>query len=144
MCVDMGSIMSIKKIHHINFLVQNLQQGINQYKSLLGIDHFIIDDLPGRGVLTARAKVGESWVVLLEPVDMDGVPGQHLQKHGEGFFLISYQVDSLEQSAAHIIEKGSAMTSAESRKGLDNWHIWDINVQDTFGAQIQLCEERDE
>ena len=134
--------MSISKIHHINFLVKDLEQGIEQYQKLLGITEFTVDALPGRGVKTARTQVGESWLVLIQPVDMSGIPGQHLQQHGEGFFLISYGVESLSDAAQQVIDNGSAMTSPASRKGLENWQVWDIKTEDTFGAQIQLCEEQ--
>ena len=78
--------MSVKKIHHINFVVYDLTSGMEQYQKLLGVSGFIVDDLPGRGVKTARVKVGDQWLVLVEPVDMDGIPGKHLQQNGEGFF----------------------------------------------------------
>ncbi len=134
--------MSITKIHHINFLVKDLEKGIEQYKKLLAVNDFTVDALPGRGVKTARTRVGESWLVLIQPVDMAGIPGQHLQQHGEGFFLISYGVEDLTNAGERVVANGSEMTSPEPRKGLENWQVWDIAMEDTFGAQIQLCEER--
>ena len=133
--------MTIKKIHHINFLVKDLSVGVEKYQSLLGIQEFIIDDLPGRGVKTARAKVGDQWIVLVQPVDMTGIPGKHLQEHGEGFFLISYEVDNLEAAAQQAKASGCIMTSDEPRSGLENWKIWDIDSKDTFDVQIQFCVE---
>ena len=133
--------MSITKIHHINFIVANLDTAIQRYKDLLGVDDFIVDDLPGRGVKTARVALGEQWLVLVEPVDMTGIPGRHLQEHGEGFFLISYSVDAMKEAAQQVVAGGSRMTSATPRRGLENWRVWDIDRDDTFGAQIQLCEE---
>jgi methylmalonyl-CoA/ethylmalonyl-CoA epimerase len=134
--------MTVKKIHHINFLVKNLQQGIERYRQLLGIDNFIVDELPGRGVITARALLGEQWLVLVQPVDSEGTPAKHLAKHGEGFFLIAYLVDDLNQAANKVQQGGSQMTTSESRQGLENWQVWDIDSEDTFGTQIQLCEEQ--
>lgn len=133
--------MTVKNIHHINFLVEDLNTGITRYENMLGLTGFIIDDLPGRGVKTARIKLGDTWLVLVQPVDMKGVPGQHLQEHGEGFFLISYGVDSLEEAGSRVAGHGSTMTSEQPRKGLENWHIWDIDMADTFGAQVQFCQE---
>jgi methylmalonyl-CoA/ethylmalonyl-CoA epimerase len=131
----------IKTIHHINFIVKDLSTAIGRYKNLLGIDEFIIDDLPDRGVKTARLKLGQVWLVLVQPVDMNGLPGQHLLAHGEGFFLISYAVDKLAVAAEKVVAAGSAMSSPTPRKGLENWQVWDIDINDTLGAQIQLCEE---
>ncbi|MGK0440591.1 MAG: methylmalonyl-CoA/ethylmalonyl-CoA epimerase [Pseudohongiellaceae bacterium] len=136
--------MSVKHIHHINFIVKDLITGIQSYRELLGVEAFIVDDLPSRGVKTARAKVGESWLVLVQPVDMSGIPGQHLQTHGEGFFLISYAVDNLPKAAEQVRASGRAMTTKQSRPGLENWRVWDIDQADTFGAQIQLCQEINE
>ena len=134
--------MSVRAIHHINFLVRDLQQGIERYQALLGLGDFIVDDLPGRGVKTARVRLGQQWLVLVQPVDMQGIPGRHLAAHGEGFFLISYAVDNLAKAAAGVAASGSNMTSATPRQGLENWQVWDIDPADTLGAQIQFCEER--
>ena len=133
--------MSIKKIHHINFIVKDLTAAIERYKQLLGVDDFIVDDLPGRGVKTARVALGEQWLVLVQPVDMEAIPGQHLKQHGEGFFLISYSVDDLDAAAKAVIENGSQMTSPAPRQGLENWQVWDVDSEDTFGAQIQFCKD---
>ncbi len=133
--------MAIKKIHHINFLVKDIREGIKRYQALLGLGEFIVDDLPGRGVITARIALGEQWLVLVQPLDSEGVPAQHLAEHGEGFFLISYQVDNLDSARRQVIEAGAEMTSASPRQGLANWQVWDIDSQHSLGAQIQLCDE---
>ncbi len=132
--------MAIRSIHHVNFLVKDLHEGIRRYRDLLGIEDFIIEDLPGRGVITARVALGEQWLVLVQPVDPTGIPGKHLAEHGEGFFLISYAVDNLQQAANRVIAGGSSMTSADSRRGLDDWQVQDVALNDTFGAQIQFCK----
>ena len=136
--------MSVKKIHHINFLVKDINEGISRYCDLLGIDGFILEELPERGVITARVALGEQWLVLVQPVDPDGVPGRHLAEYGEGFFLISYAVDSLQQAAARVAAHGSSMTSPAPRQGLQDWQVQDVNMKDTMGAQIQFCRELDQ
>lgn len=133
--------MSVSSIHHINFLVKDLYQGIERYQQLLGLGEFTVDDLPGRGVKTARIRLGDTWLVLVQPVDPAGVPGRHLAEHGEGFFLISYAVEDLDTAATAVKSAGSGMTSDQPRQGLENWQVWDIRQQDTFGAQIQFCRE---
>ena len=109
--------MAVTSIHHINFLVKDLAKGISRYQQLLGLGDFIVDDLPGRGVKTARIALGEQWLVLVQPVDMEAVPGKHLAEHGEGFFLISYAVEDLQQSAAVVAAAGSQGFETSSRFG---------------------------
>lgn len=134
--------MTIKRIHHINFVVENLEEGIAQYEKIFGTNVFVKDDLPQRGVLTARAKIGEQWFVLIQPVDFDLPPGQHLRDNGEGFFLMSLEVESMEAAVSQLNRKGISFTSKNDRKGLVNWWVRDIDKTFTSGEQLQLCEER--
>ena len=133
--------MGIQGIHHINFLVKDLNEGIRRYRDLLGIENFIVEDLPERGVLSARAALGEQWLVLVQPVNPTGIPGRHMAEHGEGFFLISYAVDDLPQAAERVVANGSSMTSPEPRHGLADWQVQDVDMRDTLGVQVQFCKD---
>ena len=46
-------------VHHINFLVQDLEEAVARYKALLGVNRssFILDELPTRNVDIARVKL---------------------------------------------------------------------------------------
>lgn len=127
-----------RKIHHINFVVFSLDAAIPTYEALLGIPVTHREDLPARGVRTARFLVGETWIVLVEPVEPDSVAGRHLAEHGEGFFLMSLEVESLAQSVESL---GSGMFDGSVRPGLDNWQVIDLRRDRTFGAQLQLVTE---
>tara|TARA_B110000902_G_scaffold11738_1_gene14128 strand:- start:1168 stop:1665 length:498 start_codon:yes stop_codon:yes gene_type:complete len=137
-------LMRVKKIHHVNFLVNDIEAGIRQYSNFLGLDGFIREELPQRGVSTARVAIGEQWLVLVQPNDADGTAGRHLAKNGEGFFLISYAVDSLQEASARVLEHGGKMVVPNPRQGLNNWHVHDIDVRHTMGAQLQFCWEGSE
>lgn len=134
--------MAITKIHHINFLVKDINAGMNRYAEMFGVSDFVQDELAGRGVITARAALGEQWLVLVQPTDPEGVPGRHLAEHGEGFFLISYAVDDLTEAAKRVQITGGTMSSAP-RKGLLDWLVQDVDADCTFGVQVQLCQEGD-
>jgi len=131
----------LSHIHHINFLVHDLNEAIQRYKNILGLDEVIIDSLQQRAVKTARFKIGESWLILVQPLDQDSVPAQHLAKHGEGFFLLSFGTDSLEQTGQKILSNGGQIDIDASREGLDGWRINDLNIQQFFGAQLQITED---
>lgn len=133
--------MRVEKIHHINFLVRDIDVATKRYQKLLGIESFIIEEIPGRGVKTARAAIGEQWLVLVEPLDSNGEPGKHLAAHGEGFFLMSFEVENLNGVVGQVKQEGFEMTSEKPRQGLANWAVWDIDPKVTFGSQIQFCEE---
>jgi len=85
------------RIHHINFIVHDLDEAMARYERALGVDPFVVVDHPTRNARVARSRVGESWLVLVSPNDADSPPGRYLEKNGEGFFLLSLGVDNLAQ-----------------------------------------------
>ena len=54
----------ISGIHHINFLVRDLDEAEPRYRELLGLEPALRGELPGRGVITARFRLGESWLEI--------------------------------------------------------------------------------
>lgn len=134
--------MSFKRIHHLNYLVHDLDQALPRYIDLFQPADVLMDDLSPRGVRTARFLVGETWIVLVQPTREDSVPGEYLATQGEGVFLISYAVDDLQEAANALQARGVAMDSRGPRKGLANWRVWDVAPALDGAAITQLCEER--
>jgi methylmalonyl-CoA/ethylmalonyl-CoA epimerase len=130
----------IKRIHHINFIVKDLDKALRRYRVLFGDPACEPEAIPQRGVKLARFKVGETWLILVQPTDTEGVPAQHLKKHGEGFFLISCQVDDVRKAAGVVSSGGIKVMDQQPRHGLDDWKIMDLSRDDLFGADFQLVE----
>ena len=130
----------IKRIHHINFIVKDLEKALRRYKVLFGDPVSESESLPQRGVKLARFKVGETWLILVQPVDEESVPGRYLKQHGEGFFLISCQVDDVKKSARLVSSEGIRVLDPLPRQGLDDWEVMDLSPQDLFGVDFQLVE----
>ncbi|MFT5133826.1 MAG: methylmalonyl-CoA/ethylmalonyl-CoA epimerase [Gammaproteobacteria bacterium] len=133
----------LKRVHHINFVVHDLEAAVIKYQTLFGLDNCEYLNHPHRPVKTARFKIGDSWIVLLQPLDTESLPAQHLQEKGEGFFLISFEVDDLDAAMKRVEEKGGILRDETARPGILNWQVADLDPDSTFGALIQLVEERD-
>ena len=133
----------IKRIHHINFLVRDLDAAIERYKALLQVEDVIREDLPQRSVSTARFRVGGTWIVLIQPHDKHNLPGRYMEEHGEGFFLISYQTDDLEAESARAGDNGIEVLDQLPRQGLDDWLVKDLSPDDMFAVNTQLVESGD-
>jgi len=133
----------INGIHHINFLVRDLEVGVAHYQQLLGVSEVFYGDLAGREVRTARFRIGDVWWVLVQPTTTDSVAARHLEQHREGFFLISLGVGSLGDAMAEVKSAGGEFASQEPRQGLADWQVIDLDAEQFFGAQIQLCESSD-
>jgi methylmalonyl-CoA/ethylmalonyl-CoA epimerase len=132
----------LKKIHHINFVVRDLVAAVQQYQYLLGLKFEYIEEHPERPVKTARCKLGDTWLVLIQPMDNKSVPGKYLTKNGEGLFLISYEVENVVKQIDEINRKGDHMTDQQPRTGISNWQVADLKTDSMFGALTQICEEK--
>lgn len=128
----------IRGIHHVNLLVRDLEQAMQQYQQVLGVDDFVVEHLPSRGVKTARFRAGEAWIVLVEPI-AKGEPADVLAEQGEGLFLLSLAVDDLDSACRDVSGRGGSFTAPASRKGIANWQIIDIAPSDVAGARLQLA-----
>lgn len=133
----------IRRLHHINFIVRDLDKAVERYSALFGVSIGAAEALPQRGVKLARFMVGETWVVLVQPVDPLGAPARYLEQHGEGFFLLSCQVDDVREAAEQASARGIGVLDSEPRQGLDDWLVMDLDPDDLFGVVIQLVESQE-
>ena len=132
----------LKRVHHINFVVHDLELAVTKYQKLFKLENCEYLDHPHRLVKTARFRVGETWIILLQPLDNESLPGKHLQQHGEGFFLISFEVDDLSAAMKNIKDHGGKLQDEQARAGILNWQVADIDPGSTNGALTQLVEEK--
>ena len=130
----------IRRIHHINFIVKDLDEALPAYRVLFGDPVGEAEALPQRGVKLVRFKIGEIWLILVQPLGDDGIPAQFLKQHGEGFFLLSCQVDDVTKAAGKISNCGVRVLDEKPRHGLDDWQVMDLNADDFFGVNFQLLE----
>ena len=113
----------VRSIHHLNFIVRDLEAAIPAWERRLGLPVAARDELPERGVVAARFRLGDTWLVLVAPTRPDSVPGRFLAEHGEGFFLLSLGVDSLDAERDRL---GEAAFAGPERTGADGWRVRDL------------------
>lgn len=119
-------------IHHINWLVNDIESSVKRF-SLFLQQQAKIEYLPGRNVDTARFALGDAWLVLVAPRDKESAVGKILELRGEGLFLLSLTgLNDLSD------EQLSQMDTAGVREGLDDWKVWDISGLSTDTSILQL------
>jgi len=131
---------TLKSIHHINFIVADLDASVRAYQDLLGLGPFDYEELPQRGVSTARTRIGEVWVVLVSPQSENSAAGRYLKVHGEGFFLLSFGVDNLDRAMAELAGRGAVATNDQPRTGLLGWRVADLKTDGRLGARFHLTQ----
>jgi methylmalonyl-CoA/ethylmalonyl-CoA epimerase len=129
-----------KKIHHIDVVVRDLDRAVESYRAVLGTEPEPRESLPDRGIELARFRVGETWLILVQPTRADSPVMRFLEQHGEGFFHMAIEVDDVEARARSLSELGIGLTSSTPRRGVDGWKLIDIEIEETLGAMVQLVE----
>jgi methylmalonyl-CoA/ethylmalonyl-CoA epimerase len=124
----------ITHIHHINFVVADLKKSSDYFAKLLQ-QQAIVENLTRRNVKTARFEIGESVLVLVQPLSEEGVVAQILASKGEGIFLLSFATDSIDKTLLDL-----ELRHAEKRLGVNAWSICDISPLDQFGAILQVTQ----
>ncbi len=127
------------RIHHINFVVHDLEEAMARFERALGVDPFQVVDYQPRGARVARTRVGESWLVLVSPYDPASVPGRYLADHGEGFFLVSLGYEDIVQQLERLESEGIEAIDMAPRDGILDWRVADI--AEVHGVLLQLTDE---
>jgi methylmalonyl-CoA/ethylmalonyl-CoA epimerase len=130
---------TVNAIHHINFVVRELAPQVEYLRALLQSEP-IIEDLPKRYVKSARFLLSGVWIVLVQPTSSKGEVAQILAERGEGLFLLSLSVDSLEDSIEKLSQQGLYSDNKGKRQGLDNWSVQDLDCPKALGPVLQLCQ----
>ena len=135
----MSEKFDLTHVHHVNILVRDIESAKREYRAKFNID-FIDETLPSRGVYTSRFRVGESWIVLVQPV-AEGEPMRQLRERGEGLFLLSLgvvQTESLAEASLNNDVRASS-TASKVRDGIAGWRVADVQMGGEPKGQIQLA-----
>ena len=130
----------LKCIHHINFIVADLDSAVDAYQRTLGLGPFEYEELSERDVATARVQIGGAWIVLISPLSKDSPVAQYLESHGEGVVLRSFGVGNLEQAMAELARRGALPADTKSRTGVLGWQVADLDTEDVLGARLHITE----
>lgn len=131
----------LRRIHHVDFVVEDLDQAVNRFTRVFGRSPEPAESLEHRGVRLARFDLDGVWVILVQPVSPDSPVRAFLDSHGQGFFHMGFLVDDLSAEVERLQSEGIELESAEPRSGLDDWRLIDVALSETLGAMIQLVEE---
>lgn len=131
--------MELKRIEHIGIAVKDLESAINFYQTLLGIECYSIEEVKDQKVKTAFLKVGETKIELLESTDPEGPISKFIEKKGEGFHHIAYEVDDLSTTLAQLPESIQRIDNTP-RKGAEGLIIAFLHPKSTGGVLTELCE----
>ena len=84
--------------------------------------------------------VGEVAVELMEATETDSDVSRFIERRGEGFFLISYRVDDVDEALAELEAKGRKTIDQKPRELLGNRYAFIHYPKDLCGVLTEVLD----
>jgi len=131
----------IKHIEHIGIAVENIEEALKTYENLLGVSCYKTEIVESELVRTAFLKIGDSKIELLEAMDPISPIGKFLEKKGEGFHHIAFEVDDIHAEIKRLRSLGFEMIHETPKPGADNKLIAFLHPKSTQKLLVEICQE---
>ncbi|MBN1223834.1 MAG: VOC family protein [Candidatus Aminicenantes bacterium] len=131
----------MKKISHLGMAVKDLGESREFYETVLGLK--TSEPIVGGGgaLRVSMIKVGQVHIELLQPADSQGVMAKFLEKRGEGFHHICYEVDDI-YAEIDKLKKAGMEILGEVMDGVEGPSVF-IHPRGTHGVLVELVEKKD-
>lgn len=130
----------IEKIDHIGIAVNSIEQQLNHYKNVLGLELEKIEEVKSEGVKVCFLKVGDTHIELLEPISEESPIKKFLEKKGEGFHHIAYKVKNIEEQITKFKNNNYTVLNETPKIGAGGKKICFLHPKSSFGVLTELCE----
>ncbi|HYG01861.1 MAG TPA: methylmalonyl-CoA epimerase [Chryseosolibacter sp.] len=132
----------MEKLEHIGIAVKNMDQANKLFASLLGREHYKIEEVESEGVKTAFFNVSGVKIELLEATREDSPIAKFIEKKGEGIHHLAFEVNDIQQSIREYEQRGFQKINPEPKTGADNKLICFLHPKSTGGVLVELCQEK--
>lgn len=131
----------MKKIEHIGIAVKDIDASNNLFASLLGKEHYKIEEVESEGVKTSFFECGPNKIELLQATNENSPIAKFIEKKGEGIHHIAFAVEDIESEITRLTDEGFKMIHEKPKKGADNKLIAFLHPKSTNGVLIELCQD---
>ncbi len=131
---------TVKRIHHIALLVDDIVSSVSVWKDILGIEPSRISDVPAEAARIAFIPLGESEIELVQPTTTDSGLSRYLEKHGPGMHHLCFEVDDIYELTEHLKARGIQLINEEPKVGEDGRIYAFIHPKSTHGVLVELYQ----
>ena len=131
----------MNKIEHIGIAVKNLEASNELFASLLGTNHYKIEEVLSEGVTTSFFKAGPNKIELLEATNSNSPIAKFIEKKGEGIHHIAFAVTDIYSEITRLKSEGFVVLNDTPKKGADNKLVVFLHPKSSNGVLVELCQE---
>ena len=126
-------------IDHTAIAVSNIEDSVSMYVDLFGATPGPIEDIPDQSVRATMNQIGSTQIELIEPTDPKGAIARFIERRGETFHHICFQVDNLKSSLETFSDHGIKLIDSVPRHGLAGMIAF-LHPSSTRGILIELVD----
>lgn len=131
----------MNKIEHIGIAVKNLEASNELFASLLGTNHYKIEEVLTEGVTTSFFKAGPNKIELLEATNPNSPIAKFIEKKGEGIHHIAFAVTDIYSEITRLKSEGFLVLNDTPKKGADNKLVVFLHPKSSNGVLVELCQD---
>jgi methylmalonyl-CoA/ethylmalonyl-CoA epimerase len=130
----------LRSIDHICIAVRDLDTARKIYEEDLGLELHTAYVAESEKIRVARYYVGDVALELMEATEPDSDVGRFIERRGEGFFLISYRVDDVDEALAELKDKGRKTIDETPRELMGNRYAFIHRPRELCGVLTEVLD----
>lgn len=126
-----------KKIDHVAIAVKDVDAAVATFTRNFGFPVERQGDLPALGIRRAHLRIGDATLELFSPTSEQNPATKFLATKGEGMYVLSLEVESLETAVKTLAAKNITMRIERLPDGMQ---LGFISPKHAHGVLLQLIE----
>lgn len=131
----------MKNVEHIGIAVKELEAAEKLFSSLFNINPYKRETVASEDVSTSFFQINQTKIELLQSMSDDGVIAKFIEKKGEGFHHVAFEVEDIYEEMDRLKKEGFTLLSETPKHGADNKLVCFLHPKSTNGMLIELCQE---
>ncbi|HDR06635.1 MAG TPA: methylmalonyl-CoA epimerase [Candidatus Coatesbacteria bacterium] len=132
--------MKVIKISHIGIAVEDLAGALELWEKALGLKVEGTEAVPSMSLKTAKLRLGEADVELLESTDPEGPVGRFIAARGPGIHHLCVEVEDMVEALAELKGAGYRLLDEKPRVGAGGAKIAFVHPKSCGGVLLELTE----
>ena len=133
--------MKVIGIDHIGIAVEDLDEGANFWKKIIGLAHLSTENVDSQGVVTDIYQTGAGKIELLISKHPESPIANFIKKRGTGIHHICLQVENIDDAIRFMIDNKIKLIGGQYTIGAEGYKVIFIHPKSTGGVLVELAEK---
>lgn len=131
----------MKNVEHIGIAVKDMEAAEKLFSVLFNTQPYKRETVNSECVETSFFRVNQTKIELLQATSPDSVITKFIEKKGEGFHHVAFEVEDILAEMKRLEGEGFVLLNEKPKPGADNKLVCFLHPKGTNGMLIELCQE---